>query len=63
VLALRPAGFIWLGLAVVVATPAARVLAALVGYARQGDRAMAVVAALILAVIALSLMLAQALEA
>jgi uncharacterized membrane protein len=58
-LALRPAGFIWLGLLVVVATPAARVLAALLGYARQGDRTMAIVAALILAVIALSVVLAR----
>jgi uncharacterized membrane protein len=63
ILALRPAGFIWLGLVVVVATPAARVLAALIGYAREGDRAMATVAALILVVIALSLMLAKTLEA
>jgi uncharacterized membrane protein len=62
-LALRPAGFIWLGLVVVVATPAARVLAALIGYARQGDRTMTAVAALILVVIALSLVLAKTLEA
>jgi uncharacterized membrane protein len=61
--ALRPAGFIWLGLVVVVATPAARVLAALIGYARQGDRAMATVAGLILAVIALSVTLARTIEA
>jgi uncharacterized membrane protein len=58
-LALRPAGFIWLGLVAVVATPAARVLAALIGYARSRDRTMAIVAALILVVIALSVALAQ----
>ena len=60
-LALRPAGFIWLGLVAVVATPAARVLAALIGYARRRDRTMAIVAALILVVIALSVALAQGL--
>jgi uncharacterized membrane protein len=60
-LALRPAGFIWLGLVAVVATPAARVLAALIGYARRRDRTMSIVAALILAVIALSVALAQGL--
>ena len=52
--AFRPAGFLWLGLIAVVATPAARVLASLVGYARRGEGAMAIVAGLILAVIALS---------
>jgi uncharacterized membrane protein len=59
-LALRPAGFIWLGLLVVVATPAARVAAALVGYGRENDRTMETVAAAILAVIALSVMVARA---
>jgi hypothetical protein len=48
---------------VVVATPSARVAAALVGYARSGERPMAVVAALILVVIALSVGLATGLEA
>jgi uncharacterized membrane protein len=62
-LALRPAGFIWLGIVVVVATPAARVFAALLGYARGGERTMAVVAGLILVVIALSVMLARTVEA
>ena len=60
--ALRPSGFLWLGLIVVVATPASRVLASLVGYARRGERRMAVVAALILAVIALSVAAANGLE-
>jgi uncharacterized membrane protein len=61
-LALRPAGFLWLGLVVVVATPAARVLASLVGYVRRGERSMTIVAALILVVIALSVALARGLE-
>ena len=55
---LRAAGFLWLGLIVVVATPASRVVASLVGYLRGGERLMAVISALILAVIALSVGLA-----
>lgn len=54
--ALRPAGFLWLGIVGVIATPAARVVAALVGYARSGERAMVVVSALILVVIALGVL-------
>ena len=51
---LRPSGFLWLGLVAVIATPSARVLASLGGYLRRGERSMAIVATLILAVIALS---------
>lgn len=58
--ALRPEGFLWLGLVVVIATPSARVAASLVGYIRGGDRIMAVVSVLILGVIALSVILAVA---
>lgn len=54
--ALRPAGFLWLGILGVIATPAARVAAALVGYARSGERPMLVVSALILLVIALGVL-------
>ena len=61
-LALRPEGAIWLGLALVIATPAARVAAALLGYARRGERAMAVVAVLILVVIAASVVVARVTE-
>lgn len=53
-LALRGQGFLWLGLLVVVATPAARVLASLVGFALERDRRMVAVALAILAVIGLS---------
>ena len=56
---LRAAGFLSLGLIAVVATPAGRVLVSLIGYARGGERLMAVISALILAVIALSVALAQ----
>ena len=51
-LALRPAGFLWLGILGIVLTPALRVATALLGFWRRGERAMAVVAALILAVVA-----------
>ena len=50
---LQPAAFVWLGVLVILATPAARVVTALIGYLRKGEREMATVALLILAVIAL----------
>jgi uncharacterized membrane protein len=53
----RAEGFLWLGVAVAIATPAARVAAALVGYARRGEQMMVVVAAAILAVIAVGVLL------
>ena len=59
-LALQPAGFLWLGLLVVLVTPAARVALALVGYAREGEREMAIVAVLILAVIGVGILLGTA---
>jgi len=49
---LRSAGFLWLGIVGLVATPSARVVVALVGYARLGDARMAAVAGLILVVLA-----------
>jgi uncharacterized membrane protein len=61
-LGLKPEGFLWLGLLVVVGTPAARVVASLVGYLRRGEPRMAIVAALILLVIAASVALAVGLE-
>lgn len=60
---LRAAGFMWLGLIAIIATPTARVVAALIGFVRRGERTMALVAALILAVITLSVVLAQGVEA
>jgi uncharacterized membrane protein len=59
---LRPAGFLWLGILAVVATPSARVIASLIGFLRRGELAMAGVAVLILAVIALSVALARGLD-
>jgi len=49
---LRPIGFLWLGILGLIVTPAARVTAALIGYARAGERPMLLVSALILLVIA-----------
>lgn len=51
-LALEPAGFLWAGLLVVIATPPARVATALIGYVAARDRIMATVSAAILVVIA-----------
>jgi uncharacterized membrane protein len=60
---LRPAGFLWLGIVAVIATPSARVVASLIAFARNGERRMAIVAALILAVIVLSVALGLGTEA
>jgi uncharacterized membrane protein len=54
----RPDGYLWLGLIAAIATPCARVAASLAGYVRRGERAMAVISILILAVIALTVGLA-----
>jgi uncharacterized membrane protein len=58
VLALGPAGFLWLGLAAVIATPIGRVVAAAVAYARSGDRSMVAIAVAILGIIAVGVMTA-----
>jgi uncharacterized membrane protein len=50
--ALRPQGFLWLGILAVCLTPALRVTGAMVGFWRRGERNMVVVALLILAVVA-----------
>lgn len=51
-LELHPAGFLWLGIVGVLATPALRVLRALVGFWRRGEQRMALVALLVLVVVA-----------
>ncbi len=58
----RPEGFLWPGLAVVIATPAVRVAVSLVGYLRRDERVMALVASSTLGIIALSIALAVATE-
>jgi uncharacterized membrane protein len=55
-----PDGFLWLGLLAVIATPITRVVAAGIGYARAGDRALVAIAIAILVVIALSISTALA---
>jgi uncharacterized membrane protein len=58
---LQPAGFLWLGLLTVIATPLSRVLGAAIGFGLAGDRRMVVVSVAILAVIAVSVVSALAL--
>jgi uncharacterized membrane protein len=57
---LRPAGFMWLGLLALLATPIFRVVVSLGGFLSRGERTMSIVAALILVVIALSVVLGSA---
>jgi uncharacterized membrane protein len=52
IFAARPSGFLWLGILGIVATPGVRVVGALLGFWRRGERAMVAVAVLILAVVA-----------
>jgi uncharacterized membrane protein len=51
---LRPAGFMWLGLLTLLATPILRVVVSFAGFAARGERTMAIVAVLILVVLAVS---------
>jgi uncharacterized membrane protein len=60
--ALRPEGYLWAGIVILIATPIARVAGELVTFARRGDRLMALVALAILGVIALSVAAARILE-
>jgi uncharacterized membrane protein len=60
VLALDPAGFLWLGLLAVIATPVCRVLGASVGFVRRGEPVMAAVSLAILGVIAIGVGVALA---
>ena len=57
---LEPAGFLWLGILVVIATPLSRVVGAAVGFIRRGERLMAAVSLAILGVIAISILTALA---
>ena len=50
---LRPAGFLWLGLAAAILTPSVRVGASLVGFAAARERRMAILALAVLGVICL----------
>jgi uncharacterized membrane protein len=57
-LAGRAEGFLWLGIVVAIATPGARVAAALVGFVRRGERVLAAVSLAILVVIGIGVLLA-----
>jgi uncharacterized membrane protein len=58
--ALDPAGFLWLGLLVVIATPLSRVVGAAIGFVRRGEALMAVISMAILGVIGISILAAIA---
>jgi uncharacterized membrane protein len=60
VVALGPAGFLWLGLLAVIVTPISRVVLAAVSYGRAGDWSMVGIAAGILAIIAIGVVTALA---
>ena len=55
IVALDSAGFLWLGLLVVIAAPIGRVIAAAVAYARDGDSTMVGIAVATLVVIAVGI--------
>ena len=57
---LQPAGFLWVGLITVIATPITRVIAAAVGFAMAGEQRMVLVSVGILGVIGLSIATAVA---
>lgn len=57
---LSPAGFLWVGLLAVIATPISRVIAAAIGFAREGDSRMVGVSIAILVVIVASVVAATA---
>jgi hypothetical protein len=60
--ALEPAAFLWLGLGIVLATPIARVTAAGIAYARQGQWTMVLVSGGILVVIAIGVVVSLSTE-
>jgi uncharacterized membrane protein len=57
--ALEPAGFLWLGMMVVIAAPIGRVIVAAVAYVREGDWLMVAVSVGILLVIAVGVVSAM----
>jgi uncharacterized membrane protein len=59
---LRPDAILWIGLALVIATPIVRVAAAAVTYVRSGERRMVAISVAILVVIAIGLVTAQLTE-
>jgi uncharacterized membrane protein len=62
VLALRPEGFLWAGLVLVMALPIGRVVVAGIGFLGSGDRRLALVSLAVLVVVAMSILAALGLE-
>jgi uncharacterized membrane protein len=62
-LAGRPEGFLWAGIAILIATPVVRVIGELAVFARRRDRVMTAVAAAILGIICLGVVLGSFPEA
>jgi uncharacterized membrane protein len=60
VTSLQPAGFLWLGLLIVIAAPIVRVVLAARAYARDNDRTMVLVSIAILIVLAIAVAVAVA---
>jgi len=60
--ALEPAGFLWAGLIVLVVLPLGRVVVSGAGFLAAGDRRLALVSALVILVIAISIIAALGLE-
>lgn len=58
-LALRPEGFLWLGLLTTLSTPLLRVAASVVGFLGAGERRMAGLGSAVLIIIALAVFVAQ----
>jgi len=58
-LALRPEGFLWLGLLTTLSTPLLRVAASVVGFLGAGERRMAGLGTAVLIIIALAVVVAQ----
>jgi uncharacterized membrane protein len=58
-LALRPEGFLWLGLLTTLSTPLLRVAASVVGFLGAGERRMAGLGTAVLIIIALAVIVAQ----
>ena len=59
ILALRPAGFIWAGILVVMALPIGRVVVAGAGFFAAGERRLALISALVIMVVGLSIVAAS----
>ncbi len=60
-LALRPEGFLWLGLITILATPSIRVTTAIAGFLVAGERRMAGLGLAVLAIVALAVVAGTAL--